>query len=86
MSAMAFLAASQGPSGFSFASMTTAPAGTGLRSAAARDGSVAMRKATAAVAAADNWRNDLREAFAGAFELTHANLPNRENGFTIARI
>src|SRR5882762_10385889 len=63
MSTMAFLAASHGPSGFSFASITTAPGWKTLRSSAARDASVAIRNAIAAVAAADNWRNALREAF-----------------------
>src|SRR5881398_2823817 len=58
---MALRAASQGPSGFSFASITTAPGRKTLRSSAARDASVVMRNAAAAVAAADNWRNVLRE-------------------------
>src|SRR5712664_3944582 len=60
---MAFRAASHGPRGFSFASITTAPGWYTLRSSAARDASVAMRNAIAAVAAADNWRNVLREPF-----------------------
>src|SRR5258708_20340879 len=61
MSTMAFRAASHGPRGFSFASITTAPGWYTVRSSAARDASVAMRNAMAAVAAADNWRNVRRD-------------------------
>src|SRR5260370_18957185 len=61
MSTMAFRVASHGPRGFSFASITTAPGWYTARSSAARDASVVMRNAIAAVAAADNWRNARRD-------------------------
>src|SRR5215467_15816947 len=66
METTAACAASQGPSGFSFASMTTAPGGKGLCSwstaAAASRGSLTIWKAEAAAAATLHCKNVLRES------------------------
>src|SRR6201997_1390721 len=62
MAAMASRADCEGPSGFSLESMTTASSACGLRrDAAASKGSVVMRKAAAADAAADRCRKERRE-------------------------
>src|SRR6266700_2415184 len=66
MSLSAFLARSQGPSGFSFALMTTEPGGkcciSRSTAAAASIGSFTIRKAEAAAAATENFKNALRES------------------------